>query len=167
MVALNTIACTSKLSQKSLCQKLESIPLIPVVSGVGNYQETPAFINRRASGSTYTQAFTLKSTLFKRTPRNNEHIEMGSTFLYSLQLTLNKTDISQRRTHSVGAKGVCLVECITKSIIKSMTQCNLHCLEFSLTNELHITVNSRLADTPYNGQHLNLWQKLIADVWLK
>ena len=74
-------------------------------------------------------------------------MEMGSTFLYSLQLTLNKTDISQRRTHSVGAKEVRLVDCITKSIMKSMTQCNVHCLEFSSTNELHIIVNSRLTDT--------------------
>ena len=92
---------------------------------------------------------------------------MGSTFVYSLQLTLNKMDISIRSKHSAGPKGFRLFVCITKSIIKSMTQGNLHCLEFSLTNKLHITVNSRLADTPYNGQHLNLWQKLIADVWLK
>ena len=38
--ALNTIAFTSKLSQK-----LETISLIPVVSGVGNYQKIPAFMH--------------------------------------------------------------------------------------------------------------------------
>lgn len=89
-----------------------------------------------------------KIHLYKTAALLNGHIEMGSTFVYSLQLTLNKMDISIRSKHSAGPKGFRLFVCITKSIIKSMTQCKLHCLEFSLTNELHITVNSRLADTP-------------------
>ena len=144
---------------------LQTIPEI-VVLKVGNHSpDTGSFWSGEIS--TDTSIYTLKSiwqhvhaslyteinslltdTCIKRPPCWNGHIEMGSTFVYSLQLTLNKMDISIRSKHSAGPKGFHLFVCITKSIIKSMTQCNLHCLEFSLTNELLITANSRLADTP-------------------
>ena len=48
----------------------------------------------------------VQSTLSERTPPQNGHLDLVPVFLYSLYLTLYKTDISLRRTLTAGPKGV-------------------------------------------------------------
>ena len=48
----------------------------------------------------------LTDTSIRRTPLYNGHLELVPAFLYSLYLTLYKTDTSLRRTLSAGPKGV-------------------------------------------------------------
>ena len=52
----------------------------------------------------------LMDTSIRRTPLQNGHLELVPAFLYSLYLTLYKTDTSLRRTLKVGSKGVRLRE---------------------------------------------------------
>ena len=48
----------------------------------------------------------VQSPLSERTPPQNGHLDLVPAFLYSLYLTLYKTDISLRRTLTAGPKGV-------------------------------------------------------------
>ena len=48
----------------------------------------------------------LNGHLHKTDPSENGHLELVPAFLYSLYLTLYKTDTSLRRTLSAGPKGV-------------------------------------------------------------
>ena len=48
----------------------------------------------------------LTDTSIRRTPLKNGHLELVPAFLYSLYLTLYKTDISLRRTHTAGPQVV-------------------------------------------------------------
>ena len=50
----------------------------------------------------------LTDTSIRRTPLYNGHLELVPAFLYFLYLTLDKMDISLRRTLTAGPKGVCL-----------------------------------------------------------
>ena len=52
----------------------------------------------------------LTDTSIRRTPLYNGQLELVPAFLYSLYLTLYKTNISLRRTASAGPKGVRLRE---------------------------------------------------------
>ena len=55
----------------------------------------------------------LTDTAIRQTPLQNGHLELVPAFLYSLYLTLYKTDSSLRRTLAPEVSDVTRVDCIT------------------------------------------------------